>query len=71
MEREGKRRKLVNGLAAWGTDKYIGWELDETLDSQYLLSPPDEVVQNQKVEIVVEIQSENSKCEEVSGEASQ
>ena len=57
MEREGKRRKLVNGLAAWGTDKYIGWELDETLDSQYLLSPPDEVVQNQKVEIVVEIKA--------------
>ena len=71
VEREGKRRKLVNGLAAWGTDKYIGWELDETLDSQYLLSPPDEVVQNQKVETSVEVQSENSNCEQVSGDASQ
>ena len=70
VEREGKRRKLVNGPAAWGTDKNIGWELDETLDSQYLLRPPDEVVQNQKVENSVEIQSQNGKCEQVSGDAS-
>lgn len=60
----------VNGFAGWGADKYTGSELDEMLDSQFLLGPADEVVQNQKSDNSDENQRQNSQCEQMNGDAS-